>query len=536
MGRKRPSLHSRMSPEIPQPQQIEIPSDEDDEANEDLSLGILAKAKRSKLAVLEIISSDDDEITVTPVFRTLDEPQLVEYNNFNDINNKDGKNRMEVSNEEICSENENTEVEKEIEVLETNPGSADVTPCSVGEIKNRKTKKKRKKINQDLHLSTTEVTETETETKEVAANTVMQNPLAADYNQNYNLRKHEVAGTESKVVENTVMRKLLRGPRYFDPPGEQGQLCYHCGESGHIAVNCTVERRKKPCYVCGIVGHGARACLQATECYICKKVGHIARNCTEHRVKGDKNSHIFAICLQCGDMGHDMTSCQNGYDPEDLKQIQCYVCKSFGHLCCIDVMDDCTREDSCYNCGEKGHTGLGCAKERRRNGSEGPAKTCFKCGEEGHFARGCRRNANIDRWMPDETNPGNEWSHDNANVFGFRSVPRDFGKVHRWKDMESDERKSATPGNFGSRYGWNGKFEDSTNGTPLIMDTWGSPAGNLGFGGWEMGSGSSDHYTTSKMSKNFSPYSPNGSHHSYGFRNKYTASKSKKRDGWKRSR
>ncbi|XP_057843439.2 uncharacterized protein LOC131052831 isoform X2 [Cryptomeria japonica] len=530
MGRKRPSLDFRMSPQNCHEQQIEIPSDEEDEANEDLSLGILAKAKRNKAIVLEIISSDEDERPARPVVRILDESHLQTDDNndkYIDDHNNNKKDEeytgVESSGDKKCLEKEKID----FEAWETDYVSAEITPGSVGEIKSRKKKKKRKKSNQTLNFSTPEVTVTGT--KEVAEN------MIDDHNQNLNLSTSEVADTETKVVENSVMRKLLRGPRYFDPPEEQEQLCYHCGEPGHIAVDCTVERRKKPCYVCGNVGHGARGCLQATECYICKKVGHIAKNCTEQRSKGDKKGHNFSICLRCGDRGHDMASCQKGYNAEDIKQIQCYVCKSFGHLCCIDVMDNCTREDSCYNCGEKGHTGMGCAKERRRKGGEGPAKTCFKCGEEGHFARGCRRNANLDRWTPDVANLGDEWVQDDANFFGFRSVPRDFGKAPRWADMESDLGKAATPGDFGSRNGWKRKLED-LKGTPQRMNTWDSPVGNLDFGGYKMGSGSNDQCTTSKMSKSHSSFSPNGSHHSYGFHNKYNSYKSKKRDGWKRSR
>lgn len=38
--------------------------------------------------------------------------------------------------------------------------------------------------------------------------------------------------------------------------------------------------------------------------------------------------------------------------------IQCYICKTFGHLCCVNSANTSSRVISCYRCGEWGHTGL----------------------------------------------------------------------------------------------------------------------------------------------------------------------------------
>lgn len=55
---------------------------------------------------------------------------------------------------------------------------------------------------------------------------------------------------------------LQRGPRYFDPPDSGWGACYNCGEEGHITVNCTLARRKKPCFVCGSLEHHAKQCTK----------------------------------------------------------------------------------------------------------------------------------------------------------------------------------------------------------------------------------------------------------------------------------
>ncbi|KAF6169866.1 hypothetical protein GIB67_034258 [Kingdonia uniflora] len=73
--------------------------------------------------------------------------------------------------------------------------------------------------------------------------------------------------SETKAVEisdNIVLRKLLRGPRYFDPPNRSFSTCYNCGEEGHLAVNCSSKKRKKPCFICGSFEHGVRNCTQIT--------------------------------------------------------------------------------------------------------------------------------------------------------------------------------------------------------------------------------------------------------------------------------
>lgn len=51
-----------------------------------------------------------------------------------------------------------------------------------------------------------------------------------------------------------------RGPRYFDPPDSNWGTCYNCGGEGHLAVNCTSLKRKRPCFVCGSLEHGAKQC------------------------------------------------------------------------------------------------------------------------------------------------------------------------------------------------------------------------------------------------------------------------------------
>ncbi|KAJ6827114.1 protein AIR1 [Iris pallida] len=221
--------------------------------------------------------------------------------------------------------------------------------------------------------------------------------------------------------DNVILRKLLRGPRYFDPGEGNLDACFNCGEEGHMAVYCREEKRKKPCFVCGMFGHYAKRCTQGQDCYICRRRGHIAKKCPD---KQSLTSSVSIICLRCGDLGHDMLSCNNDYPHEDLKGIQCYICKDYGHLCCVDIIVSSAREASCYNCAQSGHNGLGCAKQHGETN-----ELCYKCGEEGHFARGCTKYAKFDRWEDGST----PWRFTNDNYEGSRSAPNGFAEHTRIK-------------------------------------------------------------------------------------------------------
>ncbi|KAJ0232432.1 hypothetical protein HA466_0290790 [Hirschfeldia incana] len=139
-------------------------------------------------------------------------------------------------------------------------------------------------------------------------------------------RKHEQVTTS-----NMVLKSLLRPARYFH---------------GSIMTNRCFnpnKPRRRPCLICASFHH------------VTKK-----HHCSMNKDCSDKTT-TSSVCLRCGGLGHDMGLCKYEYTEDDLKSVQCYVCKRFGHLCCGEACDSLW-DVSCYRCGQLGHTGLSCGR------------------------------------------------------------------------------------------------------------------------------------------------------------------------------
>ncbi|WJX38941.1 hypothetical protein P8452_26548 [Trifolium repens] len=334
---------------------------------------------------------------------------------------------------------------------------------------------------------------------------------------------HEsVEASADQIGDNMVLRKLLRGPRYFDPPDSSWGACYNCGEEGHAAVNCTAAKRKKPCYVCGGLGHAAKQCTKAQSCYICKKGDHRAKDCPEKHMTA-RASKSLTVCLKCGNSGHDMFSCRNDYSPDDLKEIQCYVCKTFGHLCCVNTADAILGEISCYKCGQMGHTGLACSRLQGETTGAATLNLCYRCGEGGHFARECTNSIKAGKKISEFSNTKNRKSYKENDYTGHWSAPQDMGKMHKKKRPLTDERGFTTPKKSKRRGGWMTEFSTEERGftTPKKSKSRGGrtrelPTEERGF-------------TTPKKSKNRGGWTTDHSTEERGFT---TPKKSKSRGGW----
>ncbi|XP_057977041.1 uncharacterized protein LOC131164052 isoform X9 [Malania oleifera] len=226
----------------------------------------------------------------------------------------------------------------------------------------------------------------------------------------------------TEMQGNAVLRKLLRGSRYFDIPESRWKMCHNCGEDSHAAVNCMQQQRTKPCFICRSFECSGKQCEQdlssgktidsakecegfyyikeANHCFFCQRRGHFAKDCPD---KHEEDCVTSQICLRCGDSGHDLMSCGNNYSSHDLRKIQCYMCKSFGHLCCANFpeLDPC--QVTCYNCGLPGHVGSAC-KKLCGDASRTRSPLCYNCGEEG-LKQDCAPDAEVGWSMGDLLTP-----------------------------------------------------------------------------------------------------------------------------------
>ncbi|GMP98426.1 hypothetical protein CsSME_00046320 [Camellia sinensis var. sinensis] len=130
-----------------------------------------------------------------------------------------------------------------------------------------------------------------------------------------------------KSMDEIVPRKLLCRPRYFNHPESSRVMA--------TPVTRKMQKKKKPCFICGGLNHNVTHCKQVIDCSVCSGRGHLANDCPEKYAIKDESSKF---CLRCGDTGHDLFSCSSDYSYDDLKEIRCFVCKAFGHLCCVDYV------------------------------------------------------------------------------------------------------------------------------------------------------------------------------------------------------
>lgn len=82
--------------------------------------------------------------------------------------------------------------------------------------------------------------------------------------------------------------------------------------------------------------------------------------------------HVTYPCDIPHDTNHDLCraegACTERYLDKDLTLVRCYVCNRMGHLCCTEAPQDPV-QPSCYNCGDEGHLGTDCWRDKPNQAS-----------------------------------------------------------------------------------------------------------------------------------------------------------------------
>lgn len=107
-------------------------------------------------------------------------------------------------------------------------------------------------------------------------------------------------------------------------------VCFHCRKSGHVLSQCPSLTESQNtgtgiCYKCGSTEHLAVECkvvrgssFQFAECFICKEQGHIARQCPDNPRGLYPNG---GACRECGDVTHLKRDCPKVVSKKEGEQM-----------------------------------------------------------------------------------------------------------------------------------------------------------------------------------------------------------------------
>ncbi|GAU14500.1 hypothetical protein TSUD_250420 [Trifolium subterraneum] len=496
MGSKKKSAKKIKLEEDAANSSITAISDDDEEANKDLSLEIIQKALLNRSTNSQNGAAlDSDEIELKrkkKKKRKKLESEIEAAVIVEEEEEKKNVDTIEVAEKVGHAKAETGVVDTSDDVVLRNTGSQSHSE----EIKTqKKKKKKKKKLESEIeavnavvvekekeNVETVEVVENvehaevETSVVDMSDDVVLRNAGSESHSEENKTRKKkkkkkhesEVETVNAVIVEEVkVVIETIEDPEKVEP----GKA-----ETGVVNTSDNVVLRK----------------LLARYCSTCKIVGHRSKDCPKKH-GGDSNSKSLTVCLRCGNSGHDMFLCKNDYSQDDLKEIQCYVCKKFGHLCCVNTTEAMPEDFSCYRCGQMGHIGwVG--------------------------------NGKYNLWETPRSQKENGY-------MGYESAPHDNGSYSKKTRYYTEESDIRTPKKSKHRGGWMTEHPGEFSPSNSKRDSWRSPitpcTNNSTNSHRYFNNGTASHTSGSKSYKmrNFHDGTPNSEGSARTFHHGYSASR-----------
>jgi len=142
---------------------------------------------------------------------------------------------------------------------------------------------------------------------------------------------------EEEKEQETQSEENKGGQRRYYDPEDLSIKCFNCDGVGHMSFQCIEEKKERPCFLCGEMGHRKSDCPHDL-CFNCQQSGHKSNECPS-----PKKYTTRETCYRCGTLGHVVKDCDQEYRPNL-------------HLRSPNLF--------CYNCGRKGHAGRDCREPR----------------------------------------------------------------------------------------------------------------------------------------------------------------------------
>ncbi|CAG9324861.1 unnamed protein product [Blepharisma stoltei] len=143
------------------------------------------------------------------------------------------------------------------------------------------------------------------------------------------------APTEEELNELNRLDKIAETIKTLISSIEINPLSLNFKSNSFISPR-PLSRLEKRCFQCGESCHSLIHC-KFSLCLLCNKIGHLASRC----IFKNYPDAVMSIkqCEFCDLRGHHSSDClnrKNSIESEEFSEITCIVCRSHGHINCLN--------------------------------------------------------------------------------------------------------------------------------------------------------------------------------------------------------